>query len=82
MKNVDKKQSISNQIEEIKTCQMSLSKVSEKFTAAIRALLRMKSGKELTKDLIEALIERINVYPGKRIEIVYRYSDELLKGVK
>ena len=82
MKNVDRKASIEKQIEEVTACKGNLSKVSEKFAKAIRALLKMKSGNELSKDLIEALIERINLYPGKRIEIVYRYSDELLKGVK
>lgn len=36
----------------------ALDKLSEKYMAAIKALLKLKSGKELTKDMIEAFISK------------------------
>lgn len=58
-----------------------LDAISGKHLAAVRALLRLKSGGELTKELVESLIRRIEVYPGKRIEVWFCYSNELLEGV-
>ena len=36
----------------------ALDKLSGKYMAAIKALLKLKSGKELTKDMIEAFISK------------------------
>ena len=41
----------------------------------------MENKKELTKDMIEALISKIYVYPGKRIEVQFNYTNEMLEGV-
>lgn len=82
LRNVDIKDKISNQIEEMKISKSNLSKESDKFSIVIRELLKMKSGKVLTKDLLGDLVKRINVYPGKRIEIEYCFLDEFLKGMK
>ncbi len=63
---------------EIKVIQ---NKVQEKYLKAIRFLFKMKNGENLTMELVDALIERIYVYPGKRIEVQFQYVNEILEGV-
>ena len=46
------------------------------------SLTKLKSGKDLTKELVEALVEKIYVYPGKRVEIVFTYGDIHREGVE
>lgn len=60
----------------------ALEKLSGKYLSAIKALLKLKSGKELTKDMVEAFISKIYVYPGKRIEVLFTFSAECMEGVK
>ena len=67
--------------EELEADRKNLDNVSGKYLAAARALLRLKSGRELTKEMVESLIRRIYVYPGKRIEVEFAYTNELLEGV-
>jgi len=38
----------------------------------------LKNEQVLTKELIETLIEKIHVYPGKRVEVLFTYSDALM----
>ena len=54
----------------------------ENYLKAMRSLVKLRNQKELTKDLMETLIEKIYVYPGKRVEVVFTYSDVLTKGVE
>lgn len=72
---------LNRQKEELEAGRKNLDTVSGKYLAAARALLRLKSGKELTKEMIESLIKRIYVYPGKRVEVQFAYTNELLEGV-
>lgn len=72
---------LNRQKEELEADRKNLDAVSGKYLAAARALLRLKSGKELTKEMIESLIRKIYVYPGKRIEVQFVYTNELLEGV-
>ena len=72
---------LNRQKEELEAGRRNLDAVSGKYLAAARALLRLKSGRELTKEMIESLIRRIYVYPGKKIEVEFAYTDELLEGV-
>lgn len=58
-----------------------LDKLSGKYLAAIKALLKLKSRKELTKDMIEAFISKIYVYPGKRIEVIFTFTADCMEGV-
>ena len=58
----------------------ALDKLSGKYMAAIQALLKLKSGKELTKDMIEAFISKIYVYPGKRIEVIFTFTADCMEG--
>lgn len=82
MANVTKLGDIRNKISELESCKRNLDKVSDKFAKAIRALIKVKSGKCITKDMVDALIERINLYPERRVEIIFKYTDDILKGVK
>lgn len=72
---------LSRQKEELEADRKNLDAVSGKYLAAARALLRLKSGRELTKEMVESLIRKIYVYPGKRIEVEFAYTNELLEGV-
>lgn len=60
----------------------ALEKLSGKYLAAIKALLKLKSGKELTKEMVEAFISKIYVYPGKRIEVLFTFTADCMEGVK
>lgn len=60
----------------------SLEKLSGKYLLSIKSLLKLKSGKELTKDMMEALISKIYVYPGKRIEVLFTFTADCMEGVK
>ena len=66
---------------ELEADRKNLDTVSGKYLAAARALLRLKSGRELTKEMVESLIRKIYVYPGKRVEVQFAYTNELLEGV-
>lgn len=72
---------LSRQREELEAERKNLNTVSGKYLAAARALLRLKSGRELTREMVESLIRKIYVYPGKRIEVEFAYTDEMLEGV-
>lgn len=61
--------------------QKELKRAEEKYLRAIKSLLKRKSGKELSAEVINDLIERIYVYPNKRVEIQFRYANERLEGV-
>lgn len=61
---------------------MSLERKGDVWLKAIRSLIRLKSEKELTKELVDALIEKIYVYPGKRVEITLAYSNIHMEGVE
>ena len=72
---------LNRQREELEADRKNLNTVSGKYLAAARALLRLKSGRELTREMVESLIRKIYVYPGKRIEVEFAYTNELLEGV-
>ena len=67
--------------QELEEKQKRLNDVSERYLRAICALIKFKTGKNLTKELLESLIEKIYVYPGRRIEIFFQYTNEMLEGV-
>lgn len=72
---------LNRQKEELEADRKNLDAVSGKYLAAARALLRLKSGRELTKEVVESLIRKIYVYPGKRIEVEFAYTNALLEGM-
>lgn len=69
------KESQENKIKELKN-------LSVKYLAAIKSLLKLKSGKELTREMIETFISKIYVYPGKRIEVLFSFTEDCLEEVK
>ena len=82
MSQVDILEDLRKQQESQKQEIRALDKLSGKYIAAIKALLKLKSGKELTKDMIEAFISKIYVYPGKRIEVIFTFTADCMEGVK
>ena len=82
MSQVDILEDLRKQQESQKQEIRALVKLSGKYMAAIKALLKLKSGKKLTKDMIEAFISKIYVYPGKRIEVIFTFTADCMEGVK
>lgn len=60
--------------------QKSMEKVQERYLKAVRSLLKMKDTGELTMEMVDFLIEKIHVYPGKRVEAILWYMNEMLEG--
>lgn len=58
-----------------------LRKAEEKYLRAIKSLMKLKKGDDLTTELINDLIKRIDVYPGKRIEVQFQFTNKILEGV-
>lgn len=64
----------------------SLERDGETYLKAVRTLVKWKQGISsknepvLTRELIETLIEKIYVYPGKRVEVLFTYSDALMEN--
>ncbi len=53
----------------------NLERQVETYLKAIRSLVKLKKRETLTKDLVETLIEKIYVYPGKRVEVIFTYGE-------
>lgn len=66
--------------EELEERRKGMEKVQERYLKAVRSLLKMKDTGELTMEMIDSLIEKIHVYPGKRVEAKLRYTNEMLEG--
>jgi len=60
--------------------QKGMEKVRERYLKAVRSMLKLKDTGELTMEMVDSLIEKIHVYPGKRIEAELRYTNEMLEG--
>lgn len=82
MKQEDRLEELRKQQQEWEKEKKQLEKLETKYLAAIKALLKLKSGKDLTKDAVEAFIEKIYVYPGKRIEVLFTVTADSMEGVR
>ena len=82
MKQEDRLKELEKQRQECEKEKKALEKLESKYLAAIKALLKLKSGKDLTKDVIEAFIKEIYVYPGKRIEVIFTVTADSMEGVR
>lgn len=40
----------------------------------LRAMMKLNDGEALDREMVSALIERIDVYPGRQIEVTFNYS--------
>lgn len=81
MKQEGRLNDLNRQKGEVEANRKNLDAVLGKYLAAVRSLFRLKGGRELNKEMVESLIQKIYVYPGKKIEVEFAYTDELLKGV-
>ena len=72
-------QELLGQETEIREAIRRLEKTETVYLAAIRALIRLKSKRVFTKELAESLIDKIYLYPGKRIEVVFAFEDVFRK---
>ena len=59
--------------------EVSLERDGETYLKAVRALIKLKNEQVLTRELIESLIDKIYVYPGKMVEVLFTYSDALME---
>lgn len=82
MKQEDRLEELRKQQQDLEKEKKALEKLETKYLAAIKALLKLKSGKDLTKDVVEAFIEKIYVYPGKRIEVLFTVTADSMEGVR
>lgn len=80
MQKEDRARELEKQERQFKEQASSLERAGETCLKAVRALVNWNKGQMLTKELIETLIEKIYVYPGKRVEVLFAYSDALLEG--
>ena len=55
-----------------------LNKLSTKYLAVVKALLKLKNESVLTKDMIDAFISKIYVYPGKRVEVLFAFTADFM----
>ena len=81
MEQEDNRRELEKQEKELEDKQKELEKTKEKYLRAVSSLLKLKKGEELTTELVDALVEKIYLYPGKRIEVQFRYVNEMLEGV-
>ena len=82
MKQEDRLEELRKQQQEWEKEKKALEKLETKYLAAIKVLLKLKSGKDLTKDVVEAFVEKIYVYPGKRIEVLFTVTADSMEGVR
>ena len=80
MRQEDRLEELRKQRQEWEKEKKALEKLETKYLAAIKALLKLKSGKDLTKDVVEAFIEKIYVYPGKRIEVLFMVTADSMEA--
>ncbi|MDE6054017.1 MAG: recombinase family protein [Lachnospiraceae bacterium] len=82
MKQEDRLNELKKQQQEWEKEKKALDKLAAGYLKAIKALLKLKSGEDLTKDMVEAFISKIYVYPGKRIEVLFAVTSDNMEGVK
>lgn len=80
IKQEDRLEELRKQQQEWEKEKKALEKLETKYLAAIKALLKLKSGKDLTKDVVEAFVEKIYVYPGKRIEVLFTVTADSMEA--
>ncbi len=82
LKQEDRLKELQRQLQEWEKERKALDKLEANYLKAIKALLKLKSGKDLTKDMVEAFVSKIYIYPGKRIEVLFSFTSYNMEGVK
>ena len=80
LKQEDRLEELLKQQQEWKKEKKKLDKRKKKYLPAIRALMKLKNGKHFTKDLVEAFINKIYIYPGKRIQVLFTVTADSMGG--
>ena len=80
MEQEERLRELKKQEKELEESRRGMEKVQEKYLRAVRSLLKLKDTGELTMEMVDSLIEKIRVYPGKRVEAELRYTNEMLEG--
>lgn len=81
MAKVEERDCLIKKEEEQKKRIKSLEKLADKYLAAIKSILKFKTGKQLTKEMIETFISRIYIYPGKRVEVEFNFTVDSMEGL-
>ena len=55
---------------------------TEKRNKYLRTLMKCKKGTPLTAEVLHALIEKIEVFPGKRVVVHFLYSGKEVNALK
>lgn len=55
----------------------SIDRMADKQNQFLRTILKYKSCARLNEELVQNLIDKIYVYHGKRVEIIWKWKDEL-----
>ncbi len=54
---------------------------NQDMTDTVQKAKEVLSASELTNDMLLFFIDRVNVYTGMRVEIIYRFSDEIAEAI-
>jgi len=71
----------SEYIEKIRKKRGSIEKARARAFRAVNAFLKLRSDKVLSREVVDCLIERINVYPNRKVEICWAFSDHYMQEV-
>ena len=71
----EKKEQNQRLLRELSLKYTSVDRLVDKQNQALCAVLKCQGGAGLNADLVQNLIEKIYVYPGKRIEVLWKWKD-------
>ena len=71
----EKKEQNQRLLRELSLKYTSVDRLVDKQNQAFCAVLKCQGGAGLNAELVENLIEKIYVYPGKRIEVLWKWKD-------
>jgi len=80
MRQEERLREMKGQEEKMESRKRDIEKAQKRYIRAIRSLLKWKDTGELTAGIVGAFIDKIYVYPGKRVEVELRYTNEMLEG--
>ena len=75
----EKKEQDRQTLRDLHTEYSSIDRMVDKQNQFLRTILKYKSCAELNAELVQNLIEKIYVYRGKRVEIIWKWNDEFAK---
>lgn len=75
----EKKEQDRQTLRDLHTEYSSIDRMVDKQNQFLRTIVKYKSCAELNAELVKNLIEKIYVYRGKRVEIIWKWNDEFAK---